>query len=97
MFRIFFTYVFPLLLPTVAYMAWVWYARRRHDADSGDDLPALRRGPLFWSLVTGFVLMMAGLTVIALTSGDPPDSGTYQSPRIEDGKIVPPGYKKDKP
>ncbi len=97
MFRIFFTYVFPLLLPTVVYIAWVWYARRKHDADSGDDLPALRRGPLFWSLVTGFVLMMAGLTVIALTSGDPPDSGTYQSPRLEDGKVVPPTYKKDKP
>ena len=97
MFRIFFTYVFPLLLPTMVYIAWVWYARRGHDADSGADLPELRRGPLFWSLVTGFVLMMAGLTVIALTSGDPPDSGIYQSPRLEDGKIVPPGYKKDKP
>ncbi len=94
MVRIFFTYVFPLLLPTAAYMAWVWYARRRHDADSGDDLPALRRGPLFWCLVTGFVLMLAGLTVIALTSGDPPDSGIYQSPRLEGGKVVPPTYKK---
>ena len=94
MVRIFFTYMFPLLLPTLVYVAWVWYARRGHDADSDVDLPALRRGPLFWSLVTGFVLMLAGLTVIALTSGDPPDSGTYQSPRLEDGKIVPPGYKK---
>jgi len=94
MVRIFFTYVFPLLLPTALYMTWVWYARRTHDDDSGVDLPGLRRGPLFWSLVTGFVLMMAGLTVIALTSGDPPDSGTYQSPRLEDGKVVPPSYKK---
>ncbi len=97
MIRIFFTYVFPLLLPTVLYMAWVQYARRRHDADSGDDLPALRQGPLFWSLVIGLVLMLAGLTMIALTSGDPPDSGTYQSPRLEGGKVVPPTYKKDKP
>ncbi len=97
MVRIFFTYVFPLLAPTLAYMAWVWIARRKHDHDSDDEPPALRRGPLFWSLITGFVLMLAGLTVIALTSGDPPDAGTYQSPRLEDGKIVPPSYKKDKP
>ncbi len=94
MFRIFFTYVFPLLLPTLVYMAWVSYARRKHDGDGDDDLPTLRRGPLFWSLVSGFVLMLAGLTMIALTSGDPPDSGTYQSPRLEGGKVVPPSYKK---
>ncbi len=97
MVRIFFTYVFPLLLPTLVYMAWVKYARHKHDDDSDDDPPALRRGPLFWSLVTGFVFMLAGLTVIALTSGVPPGSGVYQSPRLEDGKVVPPSYKKDKP
>jgi hypothetical protein len=39
--------------------------------------------------------MSAGLVTIALTSGDPPDSGVYQSPRMEDGKIVPPSYKKN--
>ena len=97
MIRIFFTYVFPLLLPTMLYIAWVQYARRKHDGDSDDDLPELRRGPLFWSLVAGFVLMLAGLTTIALTSGAPPDSGAYQSPRLEGGKVVPPTYKKDKP
>ncbi len=94
MIRIFFTYVFPLLLPTLVYMAWVSHARRKHDADNDDDPPGLRRGPLFWSLVAGLVLMLAGLTVIALTSGDPPGSGAYQSPRLEDGKVVPPTYKK---
>lgn len=93
--RIFFTYVLPLLLPTAIYMVWVWRARRNHDADSGDALPGLRKGPLFWSLIAGFVLMAAGLIFIALTSGDPPDSGVYQSPRLEDGKIVPPSYKKN--
>jgi len=38
-------------------------------------LPGLRRGPLFWSLVTGFVLMLGGLASIALMTGAPPDSG----------------------
>lgn len=94
MMRIFFTYVLPLLLPTAIYMFWVWRARKNHDHESGDAIPELRRGPLFWCLITGFLLMMAGLVTIALTSGDPPDSGVYQSPRLEGGKVVPPSYKK---
>ncbi len=93
MMRIFLTYVLPLLLPTLVYMAWVAYARKKHDND--DTPPALRKGPLFWCLLAGFMLMAGGLISIALMSGDPPDSGQYQSPRLEDGKVVPPGFKKE--
>jgi len=95
MIRIFFTYVLPLALPTLIYVLWVWNARRKHDHDGEDDLPGLRRGPLFWCLSSGIGMMIAGLITIALMSGDPPDSGTYQSPRFEDGKILPPSYKKN--
>jgi hypothetical protein len=95
--RVFLTYVLPLVLPTLVYIAWVGYARKRHVGKGGaeDDLPGLRRGPLFWSLVAGFMLMLGGLAAIALLSGDPPDSGEYQSPRLQDGKVVPPHFKKD--
>ena len=95
--RIFLTYVLPLALPTLVYIAWVGYARKQHVGRGGGDgdLPELRRGPLFWSLVTGFVLMLGGLAAIALMTGAPPDSGEYQSPRLQDGKIVPPHFKKD--
>ena len=99
--RIFLTYVLPLVLPTLVYVAWVGYARKKHVARGGGDgggdgdLPGLRRGPLFWSLVSGFVLMLGGLATIALMSGAPPDSGEYQSPRLQDGKIVPPHFKKN--
>ncbi|MBL4691221.1 MAG: hypothetical protein JKY68_07150 [Rhodospirillales bacterium] len=93
--RIFLTYILPLVLPSLIYVLWIWNARRTHDPDSEDDLPGLRRGPLFWSLVSGFLLMITGLITIALMSGDPPDSGTYQSPRLEDGKILPPSYKRN--
>jgi hypothetical protein len=95
MIRIFFTYVLPLALPMLIYVLWVWNARRKHDPDGEDDLPGLRRGPLFWCLSSGIGMMIAGLITIALMSGDPPDSGTYQSPRFEDGKILPPSYKKN--
>jgi len=93
--RIFLTYILPLVLPSLIYVLWIWNARRTHDPDSEDDLPGLRRGPLFWSLVSGFLLMITGMITIALMSGDPPDSGTYQSPRLEDGKILPPNYKRN--
>ncbi|MBC8339207.1 MAG: hypothetical protein ISR51_03085 [Rhodospirillales bacterium] len=94
--RILLTYVLPLVLPTLIYVLWIWNARRTHEPEHEDDLPpALRQGPLFWSLISGFLLMVAGLITIALMSGDPPDSGTYQSPRLEGGKILPPSYKKN--
>jgi len=88
--RILLQYLLPLLLPTAAYMAWIWYARRRHMGDG--DPPALRKGPLFWCLVAGFALMAAGLITLALTSGAPPDSGDYRPPRLEGGKVVPPMF-----
>ncbi len=96
MIRLFFTYVLPLLLPTLVYVAWVGVARRKHKGKGGDDvdLPGLRRGPLFWCLLAGFMMMSGGLISLALMSGDPPDSGQYQSPRLEDGKVVPPRYQK---
>ena len=93
--RIFLTYVLPLVLPTLVYVAWVGYARKKHVGAGDGDLPGRRRGPLFLSLVTGFVLMLGGLATIALMSGAPPNSGEYQSPRLQDGKIVPPHFKKD--
>jgi len=91
--RILLTYVLPLLLPTAAYAAWIWYARKKHLGDG--DPPAIRKGPLFWCLLAGFVLMAAGLVAVAIGTGHPPDAGVYRAPRIEDGKVVPPHFEKE--
>jgi hypothetical protein len=48
---------------------------------------------VFWSIVAGFVLMMAGLGFLAVSSGEAPGSGQYQAPRPEDGRVVPPQFK----
>ncbi len=90
--RILLTYLLPFVLPTAIYVAWVWYGRMKHEGDG--ELPGLRQGPFFWCLLGGFALMAGGLITIAIVSGDPPDSGAYQSPRLEGGKIVPPHFKK---
>lgn len=44
-------------------------------------------------MVAGLVLMLGLLAWIAVTSGEAPGEGGYQSPRFEDGKIVPPSFK----
>ena len=41
MIRMFFTYMLPLALPTLIYVLWVWNARRKHDPDGEDTLPAV--------------------------------------------------------
>jgi hypothetical protein len=97
MIRIFFTYILPLALPTLIYVIWVWNLRRKHkhDPNNGNMLPELKRGHLFWSIASGILMMIIALITIALITGDPPNSGNYQSPRLEDGKIIKPRYNKN--
>jgi len=90
--RIILNYALPLLTPLVLYLAWVYILRHRSKA-RGDELPTVKNGAIFWSIVTGFALMIASLVIIALTSGELPGTGEYVSPRLEDGKIIPPTFK----
>ena len=91
MFRLFLTYVLPLLGPLLLYLAWNAFARARAKATGGEP-PALHKGAVFWCLVAGFFLLVAGLITLAITGGDAPDSGQYITPRFEDGRIVPPRF-----
>jgi hypothetical protein len=90
--RILLQYLLPLLGPLTLYLLYIAFARRRA-AKAGDDIPAIERGHVFWSIIAGFALMMAGLGFLALTSGEAPGSGQYQAPRLEDGRVVPPQFK----
>ena len=83
-------YLLPLALPTIAYILWIWYCAKR--VEEGQEPPAITRGGLFWSMMSGIVLMIIGLIAVALSTGDEPGK-TYQSPRFEDGRIVAPEFK----
>lgn len=91
--RLILTYVLPLLLPFLMYLAWNAYARAQARKHGGEE-PSLQKGPIFWSIVAGFILLAASLVTLAITGGDSPDSGRYIAPRYEDGKIQPPRYEK---
>ena len=91
MFRIFITYLLPLLAPFLLYLAWNAYVRHKAKK-AGDEPPSLEKGPIFWSLIAGLVLMMGSLITLALIGGDPAGGGSYVPPRFEDGKIVPPNF-----
>jgi len=91
--KILLTYVLPLLLPTVLYLSYMWFRGKRSRAKGDEPLP-IASNSIFISLILGFILMISGLVYIAMTSGSPPDAGKYQSPRFEDGKIIPPTYTK---
>ncbi|CCQ72728.1 hypothetical protein [Magnetospira sp. QH-2] len=83
--RILLQYLLPLLAPLMVYVIWVIVSKK-----AGDDglLVTIAKGPWFWLLLAGFLLTMTVLGTLAIVgSGD--TEGTFQSPRWEDGKIVP--------
>ncbi len=91
MLRVFIEIILPLAAPLAVYFLWLWYAQKRAET-SGDEPPAFTRGAAFWALVIGFLLTIFSLVFLAATTGVPPDAGTYQPPRWEDGKIIGPSY-----
>lgn len=87
--RVFFMYVLPVLLPTAAYILWIYYRTWRLRATGGEP-PTFERGRIPYLLALGAVLTVAGLGAFALIHGE--DAGTtYVPPRVENGRIVP-GY-----
>ena len=91
MIRILLQYALPILLPFAVYFCWLHFARRKRTKNGEDhsDLPqSLREGPWFWLIVSGFALMVTGLAFTAVMSGGKPGS-IYETPRYEDGKVIP--------
>ena len=96
MVRLMFTYVLPLVAPFLMYLAWNAYARARARKTGGEE-PSLQKGPIFWSIIAGFVFLGASLISLAMIGGVKPEAGVYIPPSIENGKIVPPRYEKAPP
>ena len=76
----------PLLLPFATFIMWRWLGLGKSMPQWFEDLPWLTL------LVSGAVLAGVTLTSWSLIDRAPPGT-EYVPPRIEDGQIVPGGFK----
>ncbi len=86
------TIAVPLLAPTIAYILYLYFARKnKADEEAGRDIPHWRQWP--WAILapTGALLAALSLFILGLPGADR-DPGAYVPPRLEDGKIVPGGF-----
>jgi len=82
MLRVLLTIVFPLLLPTAVYLAWI---RTTQWANGGVRWRTL---PWLWLVGAGTLLLILVLFVVNVHFGSP-EPGVYVPPRWENGHIVP--------
>ena len=87
MIRIFFTYLLPLLLPTVLYFLWMLPSWRAAKAQ-GKEEPLWHSAPWLWLFASGVGLIVIGLVFFGAHDGAAP-SQSYQPPHMEDDKLVP--------
>jgi hypothetical protein len=90
MFRLFFTYILPLIAPVGLYLVWNWIQVRRVTAGKrAEPTPSFAEMP--WLILAGAGVSLMVVTLLALflfsTGGQP--GGSYVPPHMENGKIVP--------
>jgi hypothetical protein len=90
MFRLFFTYLLPLLLPVLGYLAWNWLQLRRTLAGHRADPPP-NFADMPWLILAGagVSLLMVTLLALVLFDGGSAPGGTYVPPHFEGGKVIP--------
>lgn len=74
------------LLPTLFYLAYFAWAKRRAAAGERDPLH-LQEGPWFWLMAAGFALVLAFFVWLGFDKAPP--GSQYVPPRYEDGEIKP--------
>ena len=77
--------VLPLLLPAVAYILWVYFARR-HSARPG--VSRWRNLPWVWLAAAGLGLMVVSLVSLALFTGHD-IRAVYTPAKYIDGELIP--------
>ena len=89
MIRVVIENILLFLLPTLIYVAFM-LVRRRDQPNAAQQI--IDDAPVIWLLVTGAVVMIAGLAYFGTHTGGKPGEA-YQPPVYRDGKIIP-GQKK---
>jgi hypothetical protein len=90
MFRLFFTFVLPLIAPTALYLAWNWIQLRRVAAGKRTEpTPTFAEMPWLVLAGAGVSMLIVSLLAFAVMGGGAKPGSTYIPPHMEDGKLVP--------
>lgn len=80
--------VLALALPTVIYLLWAAYIRRRARITGLRGIPLIREVPWVWLISGGLILAIIGLIAFDLLGPSFP-AGEILPPRFEDGALLP--------
>lgn len=90
MFRLFFTFVLPLLAPTAIYLVWhTIQVRRVASGKRAEPTPSFAEMPWFILAGAGISLLIVTLLGFALFGDSAKPGGVYVPPHMENGKLVP--------
>ncbi len=90
MFRLFFTYLLPLALPALGYLAWNWLQLRRTlKGQRASPPPGFADMPWLILASAGVSLVLVTLLALVLFDDGSSPGGTYIPPHMEDGKLIP--------
>lgn len=78
-------YLWPVLLPVVAYLVWLWIARRRARVSGHDVLPGLKDGPWVWMAFTCLLVAAGCFLYMALGAER---TAHYRPAHMQGGTLV---------
>jgi hypothetical protein len=87
MVRLIFTYLLPLLLPVLGFLAWNWL--RNLAGNRAEPPPDFADMPWMVLVGAGVSLLLVTLLVLVLLDDGGSPGETYIPPRLEDGKVIP--------
>ena len=90
MFRLFFTYLLPLIIPALLYLVWNWLQLRRTiSGKRPEPPPSFAETPWLILVGAGVSLLMLTLLALALSGDGGAPGSTYIPPHMDDGKLIP--------
>lgn len=76
----------PIILPLVFYLGYM-FAKRRRAKRKGEEIPPFLKGHAFWVIVATMAVAIACFVALGLSSK--PLEGVYDPAHLQDGKMVP--------
>lgn len=86
MIRLLLIRLWPVFVPLLIYVAWMFY-RRRIARKQDAEIPGWKDGPWLWAVIATFVLAVGGFLFLGLSAPSNRDT-TYEPIRFQDGKLI---------